>query len=447
MSRARPMHKERPGRWWATTGFRITLLHLVLTLLGTVLLAGIGFWASSRFAGQQIQAEIERDTGVLLNAGRLGGPASIALSIEARIASDRSGTQYFLLWGPDGGRIAGNLATAPRSAGWATMGLDAAADESVLLALGTPLPAGYFLLVGRDLAPVRGLEAQLLGAAGWVGGAALLLALGGGLVVGRSVVRRAAEMERALAEVEQGRLGTRLLARPGGDEFDRLARRVNATLDRLEGTMAALRQVTDDIAHDLRTPLTRLRQRLESLEGPEAEAAVAECDRILEIFAALLRIAQIESGARRAAFANVDLNAVMETVAELYASAAAERGQTLVSDLQPGVTMQGDRDLLTQMLANLVENAIRHGREGGRVALSLRPGPEIIVADDGPGIPDTEKPLVFRRFHRLDAARSTQGAGLGLALVAAVAELHGLAVTLENASAEAPPGLLVRLKA
>ncbi len=438
---------DKPARWWATTGFRITLLHLALTLLGTVLLAGIGFWASSRFAGQQIQAEIERDAGVLLNAGRLGGPASIALSIEARIASDRSGTQFFLLFGPDGGRIAGNLATAPRRTGWATMGLDAARQDSVLLALGTPLPAGHFLLVGRDLAPVRELEAQLLGAAGWVGGAALLLALGGGLVVGRSVVRRAAQMERALAEVEQGRLGTRLLARPGGDEFDRLARRVNATLDRLEGTMAALRQVTDDIAHDLRTPLTRLRQRLESLEGPEAEAAVAECDRILEIFAALLRIAQIESGARRAAFSHVDLNAVMETVAELYASAAAERGQVLETDLFPNVTIQGDRDLLTQMLANLVENAIRHGHDGGRVALALRPGPEITVTDDGPGIPDADKPLVFRRFHRLDAARSTQGAGLGLALVAAVAELHGLAVTLEDASATSPPGLLVRLKA
>ncbi|MBU8536374.1 sensor histidine kinase [Falsiroseomonas tokyonensis] len=440
------MPEERPTRWWATTGFRITLLHLALTLLGTLLLAGIGFWASSRFAVQQIQAEIERDAGVLLNAGRLGGPTSIALSIEARIAADRSGTQYFLLSGPDGGRIAGNLAAAPRSPGWATMGLDAATDDSVLLALGTPLPAGHFLLVGRDLAPVRELEARLLGAAGWVGGAALLLALAGGLVIGRSVVRRAAQMERALAEVEQGRLATRLAARPGGDEFDRLARRVNATLDRLADTMAALRQVTDDIAHDLRTPLTRLRQRLESLEGKEAEAAVAECDRILEIFAALLRIAQIESGARRSAFAGVDLTAVMETVAELYASAAAERGQRLETDLAPGVAMQGDRELLAQMLANLVENAIRHGREGGRVQLALRPGPEITVTDDGPGIPDADKPLVFRRFHRLDAARSSQGAGLGLALVAAVAELHGLAVALEDASATSPPGLRVRLR-
>jgi signal transduction histidine kinase len=447
MWRARPMREEAPARWWATTGFRITLLHLALTLAGTALLAGIGFFTASRFATQQIQAEIERDVGVLLNAGRLGGVTSLALSIEARIAADRSGTQYFLLTGPGAGRIAGNLAEAPLRPGWASMALDAAQAESALLAYGTPLPAGHFLLVGRDLGPVQALEAQLLASAGWVGGAALLLALGGGLVVGRSVVRRAAQMERALAEVEAGRLDTRLAARPGGDEFDRLARRVNATLDRLQGTMAALRQVTDDIAHDLRTPLTRLRGRLESLAEatPEAEAAVAECDRILEVFAALLRIAQVESGARRAAFAEVDLSQVMETVAELYGSAAAERGQTLATDLAPGVIFRGDRDLLTQMLANLVENAIRHGREGGRVSLALRPGPEITVTDDGPGIPAADKPLVFRRFHRLDTARATPGAGLGLALVAAVAELHGLAVTLEDAEAGPMPGLRVRL--
>jgi signal transduction histidine kinase len=452
---------ERPARWYATTGFRITLLHLVLTLLGTALLAGIAFWATSRFAEGQIRAEVERDVRVLLNAGALGGPASIALSIEARIAADRSGTQYFLLFAPDGGRIAGNLAAAPRQAGWTVLDLDGGTAESVLLAYGTPLPfpraAGHFLLVGRDLAPVRGLQSQLLGAAGWVGGAALLLALAGGLLVGRSVVRRAAQMERALAEVEAGRLDTRLPARPGGDEFDRLARRLNATLDRLAGTMAALRQVTDDIAHDLRTPLTRLRQRLESLSAttPEAasglEAAVAECDRILDVFAALLRIAQVESGARRAAFATVDLTALLETVAELHASAAAERGQALATDLAPGITMQGDRDLLGQMVSNLVENAILHGRAGGHVALALRPtplgAPDITVTDDGPGIPDAAKPLVLRRFHRLDAARATAGSGLGLALVAAVAELHGLGLTLEDARPEDPmPGLRVRLR-
>lgn len=425
-------------RWAGTTGFRITLLHLLLTLLGTLLLAGIGFWATSRFATQQIASEIERDVGVLLGAGRLGGVQSVALSVEARIAADRSGTQFFMLAGPDGRRLVGNLAVAPRQAGWSSIELETNAGASAMLAFGTALAGGHFLLVGRDMAPVRALEAQLLGAAGWVGGAAILLALGGGLLVGRGVVKRAAEMERALAAVEDGRMETRLLARPGGDEFDRLARRVNATLDRLEQSMAALRQVSDDIAHDLRTPLTRLRRRLESMEG--GEEAVAECDRILDIFAALLRIAEVESGTRRAAFAPVALDAVCATVVELYAPLAMERGQILVGDIDHGPEIQGDLELLTQMLANLVENAIRHGREGGTVRLALRPG-EIAVTDDGPGIPEEARVLVFRRFHRLDAARATPGSGLGLALVAAVAGLHGMAIALEDAA----PGLRVRL--
>ncbi|MBX9596734.1 MAG: sensor histidine kinase, partial [Roseomonas sp.] len=254
----------------------------------------------------------------------------------------------------------------------------------------------------------------------------------------RGVARRAASMERALAQVEEGRMETRLAARPGGDEFDRLARRVNATLDRLQITMAALRQVSDDIAHDLRTPLTRLRRRLESMEG--AEEAVAECDRILDIFAALLRIAEVESGARRAAFAPVALDDVCATVAELYAPAAMERGQILVARIDHGQTIQGDRELLTQMLANLVENAIRHGRADGTVRLILE-AQAITVADDGPGIPEEARAMVFRRFHRLDASRATPGTGLGLALVAAVADLHGLRITLEDAA----PGLRVRV--
>jgi signal transduction histidine kinase len=425
-------------RWGGTTFFRITLLHLALTLLGTALLAGIGYWATSRFASRQIAAEIERDVGVLLGAARLGGVPSLALSIEARIAADRGGAQFFLLSGPDGGRIAGNLAAAPRQPGWSSIPVDTAREETAMLAFGTALPAGHFLLVGRDLAPVRALESQLLGAAGWVGGAAILLALGGGLLVGSGVARRAASMERALAQVEAGRMETRLDARPGGDEFDQLARRVNATLDRLQLTMAALRQVSDDIAHDLRTPLTRLRRRLESMEG--AEEAVAECDRILEIFAALLRIAEVESGARRSAFAPVALDEVCATVAELYAPLAQEGGRILVAAIDHGVAIPGDRELLTQMLANLVENAIRHGRAGGTVRLTLADR-AITVEDDGPGIPEDARALVFRRFHRLEASRTTPGTGLGLALVAAVAELHGMAVALGDAR----PGLRVTL--
>ncbi|MBX6747657.1 MAG: HAMP domain-containing histidine kinase, partial [Acetobacteraceae bacterium] len=287
-----------------------------------------------------------------------------------------------------------------------------------------------------------------------------LIGLLGGIVMGRGVVLRAARMEAALAAVEAGEISRRVPAREGGDEFDRLATRINATLDRLQALMDTVRQVTDDIAHDLRTPLTRLRQRLEAAlrtaphGEPEQEApwretiegALADCDRILGIFAALLRIAQVESGARRAAFKRFDLTAVAETVAEVYAPAAEEREQRLETRLQPGLAAWGDPELITQMLANLLENAVVHGRQGGSILLSLAPGPNggavLEVADDGPGIPEAERERVLRRFHRLDAARSRPGSGLGLALVAAVAELHGIHLSLGDNK----PGLRVRLE-
>jgi signal transduction histidine kinase len=440
--------------WLRTTVFRVTLLHLVLTLAGTALIYGLAYWSSSRVAAGQIASAVERDVRLLFAAAELGGTRGVALSVEARIAADTTAGVYYLLSAPDGGRIAGNLARAPRAPGWSSLRLLEDGAERELVALGTVVPGGAFLVAARDMAPVRELEANLSAAAGWVGGGAVLLGLLGGALISRGVARRAAAMSRALAAVERGDLARRLAVREGGDEFDRLASRINATLDRLGEVMATLRRVTDDIAHDLRTPLGRLRQRLEAaLRGAREEAewqaavegAIADCDRILGIFAALLRIAQVEGAARQAGFAQVDLSALAADVAEVYAPAAEERGQSLSLDLAPGLTARGDRELLTQMLANLVENAVRHGRDGGRVSLSLSPaaggGATLVIADDGPGIPPEEREGVFRRFHRLDAARATPGTGLGLALAKAIAELHGIAITLADAS----PGLSVTL--
>lgn len=439
---------EAPTRWAfaRTTAFRVTLWHLLLTLAGTAIVGGVAWWTTAGFAARQAAAEIERGMGVLLQSGALSGARGIALSIEARLAADRTGQEFYLLAAPDGQRVAGNLAERPAPAiGWRD-GVARRPDggEVPVLMLGARLPAGGVLVVGRDLSLARALEQRLLAGALWVGAAILLLGLAGGWLIGRSVARRAAAMDRVLAAVQRGELDRRLSVGTGGDEFDRLAARINATLDRVQALMAALRQVTDDIAHDLRTPLTRLRQRLDAAaEAPTAEAIAAaqrEADALLDIFAALLRIAQVESGTRRAGFAEADLSAIAESVAEVYAPAATERGQRLDVAIAPGMTLTGDPALLTQMLANLVENAVRHGREGGRVALAVT-AREILVVDDGPGIPAEERERVFRRFHRLDAARSTPGSGLGLALVKAVAELHGLSIALEDAA----PGLRVRI--
>jgi signal transduction histidine kinase len=443
-----------------TTAFRLTLLHLALTLLGTALLGGVAWWTTVGFAARETQAEVSRGMGVLLQSAALSGARGVALSIEARLAADRAGVEYYSLVAPGGQALAGNVGNAPRAVGWQEFPVrQPDGSERPVLALVAPLPGGGTLLVGRDLSPVRALQARLLEAAAWVGAGALLLGLLGGVLIGRGVARRAALMEAALAEVQQGDLDRRLpvgaSAEGGGDdEFDRLSARINAALDRLQALMTALRSVTDDIAHDLRTPLQRLRQRLDEAgraTSPEAwqaqaEAARAECDALLELFAGLLRIAEVEAGSARAGFARFDLSAVAATVAEVYQPEAEARGQALGTGIAPGVAMLGDAALVTQMLANLVANAVRHGREGGRVAIALHPTPAggalLEVTDDGPGIPQAEREKVFRRFHRLDAARSTPGSGLGLALVRAVANLHGMDVTLEDAA----PGLRVRVQ-
>ncbi len=442
---------EHAARWGfaRTTAFRVTLLHLMLTLAGTTLVGGVAWWVTAGFAARQAAQEIENGMGVLLQSGALSGARGIALSVEARLAADRSGAEFYLLAAPDGRRIAGNLTGVEVSPGWRD-GMARQPDGTLapVLMLAAPLPGGGMLVVGRDLSAVRALEQRLLSGAVWVGGIVLLLGLAGGLLIGRSVARRAAAMEAALAAVQAGDLAQRLVVREGGDEFDRLAARINATLDRLQALMAALREVTDDIAHDLRTPLTRLRQHLDTAarattpEAAQAAIAAAEsaAENLLEIFGALLRIAQVESGTQRAGFTRFDLSAVAESVAEVFAPSAEARGQVLTATIAPGVIREGDPALMTQLLANLVENAIRHGREGGRIAITLDPR-HILIADDGPGIPVAEQERVFRRFHRLDAARSTPGSGLGLALVRAVAELHGIAITLEDAA----PGLRVRL--
>jgi signal transduction histidine kinase len=217
-------------------------------------------------------------------------------------------------------------------------------------------------------------------------------------------------------------------------------------LDRIEGLVQGLRQVSTDIAHDLRTPLGRLRRTLEQArDSAPAEAgsavvarietAIADIDTLLATFGALLRIAQIEAGASRRGFSALDLSAVLETVIEVYASADDEKDQTLRRRISPGISIVGDRALLTQMLANLVENAVRHSPSGANIevalcAAGLANRPQVTISDDGPGIPEEEREKVFRRFCRLDASRSTPGNGLGLALVAAVCDLHGANIQL-----------------
>jgi signal transduction histidine kinase len=234
--------------------------------------------------------------------------------------------------------------------------------------------------------------------------------------------------------------------------MDQLAVNLNAMLDRIQALMESLKRVSDDIAHDLRTPLSRLRHRLEAARGrtgPEGDAVIeqslAEVDAILETFSALLRISQIEAGARRAAFAEVSLERILSTLSEAYAPVAEDRGQRLKTVRTAVPPILGDRELLTQMVANLIENSIRHCPPGVEitVALALENGaPLLSIADTGPGIPARERENVLRRFYRLESSRTTPGSGLGLALVKAVADLHGASIELADNS----PGLRVTVR-
>jgi signal transduction histidine kinase len=274
------------------------------------------------------------------------------------------------------------------------------------------------------------------------------------LALSAGFLRRVESVNRTARQIMEGQLDSRVTVRDNGDELDRLAANLNAMLDRIQSLMESLKQVSSDIAHDLRTPLARLRQNLETAKvsatsveefRSSTEVAIAETDGLLKTFSALLRIAQIESGSRKADFARVDLSELFDFVAETFAAVAEDEGHQLVCDIQDGIAISGDRELLLQLATNLVENAIRHTPNGSRIEFCLRQEmAEVIVTvrDNGPGIPEGERGKVLRRFYRLEASRTTPGSGLGLALVAAIAELHGARLGLIDHG----PGLIVEVR-
>ena len=281
----------------------------------------------------------------------------------------------------------------------------------------------------------------------------VVLALAGGVMMSRSMMRRLEVINETSREIMAGDLSRRIPTQGTGDDFDQLTDNLNNMLDRIELLMEDVRRVSDNIAHDLRTPLSRLRQRLELMKLPGAdkeqlreqvEQTLGEADALLATFNALLRIARLESEDRRAGFSEVDLAALVADVAELYEPLAEDKQQQLLTTVKARVRVHGDRDLLFQALANLVDNAIKYTPAGGSIELSCEAGAagaRITISDNGPGIPQDARTRVFQRFFRLDTSRATAGSGLGLSLVAVVAKLHQAKVSLEDNR----PGLRVVL--
>jgi signal transduction histidine kinase len=445
-----------------STGFRTALLYAALFGTSVLVLCGVVYWQTAGYMERQLHAIVDADIWSLTASAERSGLAGLRGAIHERLAAARALTARYLLLDPQGAVVAGNLPALTLHPGWAAIHAPRDADGTaarathkshLVLGRGLPLADGAFLFVGQDAHQLEEMRELLVDALGWGVGVTVVLAAVGGAVMGGRALRRVDAINRVAGEIVRGDLARRMPTRGTHDEFDLLAQHLNHMLERMQALMEGMRQVTNDIAHDLRTPLGRLRQRLEGVRREATtvaeyqravDQAIDETDQILETFAALLRIAQIESGHRRARFTEVDVVAVLETILEAYTPVAEESDHALHGHLNGPVHVRGDRDLLVQLFANLVENALRHTPPGSRIDVTLArtPGGSIAaVADNGPGIPEPARMKVTQRFYRVEGSRSTPGSGLGLSLVAAIAELHGAALELHDNH----PGLRVTL--
>jgi signal transduction histidine kinase len=400
------------------TSLGIAATALLLSLIG----AGWGWFRAETALRQELDLVLAGEAEGLIRDYQAIGPQ--ALLDAARVSARRDALLLVLVQTADGQTLAGRMDGAPAALqGYATL---RAQGEPPLRALGALLPGGINLVVGAPLTAVedaaRALAWTPLIAALGAGAVALLL----GFIGARALERRLASVSDVAGLLTAGDLSRRLPLSGRGDEFDRLVMTVNAMLTKLEMLVAAQRQVTDDIAHDLRGPLQRLRQGLEETQAgrhddPVLAMAITELDAVLETFASLLRIARAEAGAGTRKV--LDLSALVTSVAEAYQPVAEEAGRSLSTIIAPGVTINGDAALLARMLANLLDNALTHG--AGAIRVSLAAGPVLVVEDEGPGVPAAERNAVLERFVRLDRSRATPGTGLGLALVKGPARPDG----------------------
>jgi signal transduction histidine kinase len=419
---------------------------VVLTLFATPLLYA---WHSTI---EQSRTEVlQADAQNMVNLFARQGADALVTAIGTRVGGQLEDVEntIILFADPALAKLAGNLPAWPREVS-ASTGVHAASIEvrdhvvrAVLIH--KVLPGGYHLLLGRDVSRFETLEALFM--SGLAGAACMVLLLGvaGGLLVRRTLLSKVHDINQAAAAIMQGNLAHRLPAYGGENELNTLVETENRMLDQIEHLVEGIRNVSNAIAHDLRTPLAELRSRLEELSVTrphpeqtfaEIDSAIADVDRVMGIFNALLRLAEIDSGMRRAGFIEVDATAVAGEAAEFYQPVAELQGVALSFSSSGPLPLAGDPLLLAQAVGNLIDNALKYAQENGAITVeaSRRPGGAVVIAvsDDGPGIPDEEKHRVLERFYRGDASRSTPGVGLGLSLVAAVAKLHGGALELTD---------------
>ena len=462
------------GKLIRTTAFRLTLVYLFLFALFAASLLGYFAWNTRRLITEQITTTVNAETGEISDIFGRRGLRGLVVTIENRAL--RPGANLYLVTAPAGQAIAGNVGSlAPgvmATSGWSETAyrrLDEqdTADHHALVRV-TELPGGFRLLIGRDLEERRRLFGIVAKAAQWSVLIVVVLGLGGGIFVARRVLRRIDAMTGTTQRIMAGDLSGRLPVGRSGDELDRLAENLNAMLERIEALMMGLKEVSDNIAHDLKTPLTRLRNRAEEAlakSGTEAEyrsaleRTIEESDGLIRTFNALLMIARAESGQARGNMDDFDAADVAQGIHELYEPLAEDSGMTLHVKTE-SAPLHGNRELISQALANLVENAIKYGKPASAaqplgadtvanadqreiLIEARRAGDQVLlsVSDHGPGIPVADRKHAVERFVRLEASRTQPGSGLGLSLASAVATLHGGDLRFDDAH----PGLIVTL--
>lgn len=457
----RAVEEGRGGRLrnlFRTTAFKLSFAYLVVFATFALLALGYVAWNASRALDDQMVSTIEAEINGLSEQYKVGGLRRLIAAVQRR--AGEPGASLYLVTNAAGERIVGNIEALPTGllvdpgqteAGYVRNGESQSLDHRAIMQIFV-LPGGFRLLVGRDVEERDRLRLVIGRTFGSSVGLVVLLGVAGAWFIASRVLKRVDAMTETTRRIMAGDLDGRLAVACTGDELDRLARNLNAMLERIGELMRGLRDVSDNIAHDLKTPLTRLRNRAEealwAAETPETlraalEGVIAESDGLIRVFNALLMIARLEGVDANRDFVAFDAGAVMRSVAELYEPLASEQGTTLIVETgDAALTMRGNRELVGQALANLVDNAVKYGGAQGVIRLTAARSGETLrlsVADSGPGIPVEARGRVLDRFVRLEEARSRPGFGLGLSLVNAVVRLHQGTLSLEDDA----PGLRV----
>ncbi len=440
-----------------SASFKMASVYAALFSLSAAVFMLFIWWATAGLLERQVESAIRADAQILSEHWLEGGLASLVVNIHERLDQDIDNAALYLLEDAAGNHLAGNIEHWPpaitSTSLWYELPVSRGGTRGLAEMRAFELPGGDRLLIGRDIRG-RDMLRRLLGQTLLY---ALLLvfvlSMVGVIVVRNLFHRMVSNVADTTSRIAAGELGERVKLIGTGDEFDQVAETINDMLDRIARLMDGVRQVSNSIAHDLRTPITRARGLLEDALAHERhpdelraaiEHAVDNLDDITKVFEALLRISEIEAGSRRSAFGLFDLAPLLSTLGEFYAALAEEGGATVEVEAPASLEVRGDRALLQQAIANLLDNAVKFSRRGGvvRLGAAIIGGRAVVsVVDDGPGMPPEDLARATERFFRGETARSTPGSGLGLALVLAVVQLHGGELRLEDAG----PGLAARI--